>query len=475
MNNSPMLHFIINLGPELFLFLFILALFLVSVFGKHHDKTGWIAGLSVVGVIIAALGLGNEGIFFAKAYQVDGLSQFFKLAIAIGFCITVLNGKDLPGISPYKRTDYYLMLALSTWGLMLLSSAVELVTMFVSLEISSYSVYSVISVRKGSRPAAEASMKYILFGAAATAISLFGLSYILACANTSYLNELPGKITMDCPIAMIGITLFMISFFYKLALFPFHFWCPDVYTGSSNETAAFVATLPKLGAVAALIRISHLVVPGLAMTDVLAILAALSMTYGNLAALVQKDVKRILGYSSVSHAGYIFIGIVAGTQQGLAAAAFYGLAYMLMNLTCFWVIARISPSGDNVTLDDLSGMHQYAPAYALALAVGAFALVGMPPTMGFTGKLFLFTSLWGHGYDWLVIIGALNTGISIFYYLNLVRYAYTREAEGPRIIDAGIASRSIALILAGIVLALGCIPANVYEAALAATRGIWNI
>ncbi|MFA6809460.1 MAG: NADH-quinone oxidoreductase subunit N [Desulfoplanes sp.] len=475
MNNSSLLHFVTTLGPELFQLFFITTLFLVSVLRKRQDKTCWIAAFSVIGVAIAALGLGNEGMFFAQAYQVDGLSQFFKLAIAIGFCITVLNGKNLPGVASAKRTDYYLMLAFSTWGLMLLSSAVELMTMFVSLEISSYSLYSIISVRKGSQPAAEAAIKYIMFGAAATAISLFGLSYILACANTSYLNELTGKITLDCPIAMIGITMFMISFFYKLALFPFHFWCPDVYTGSSNETAAFVATVPKLGAVVALIRISHMVIPGMAMTDVLAILAALSMTYGNLAALAQKDVKRILGYSSVAHAGYILIGIVAGTQQGLAAAAFYGLAYVFMNLTCFWVIARISPAGDNVTLDDLSGMHAYAPAYALALAVGAFALVGIPPTMGFTGKLFLFTSLWGHGYDWLVIIGAVNTAFSIFYYLNLVRYAYTRDTESPRTIDASIASRSMALVLAGIVLALGCIPAGVYQAALAATQGIWKI
>ncbi|WP_462324465.1 NADH-quinone oxidoreductase subunit N [Desulfoplanes sp.] len=474
MTSSPVLSSIITLGPELFQLVFIAALFLVSVFSKETKKTGWIAWASLAGVLIAFGGLGSQGMFFADAYRVDGLSQFFKLAIAIGFCITVFNGKKLPGVEPFKRTDYYLMLALSSWGLMLLSSAVELMTMFIALEISSYSLYSLISLRKGSRPAAEASIKYILFGAAATAISLFGLSYILACAHTSYLSGLTGKITMDCPIAMVGTTMFLISFFYKLALFPFHFWCPDVYTGATNETAAFVATLPKLGAVVALIRITNLVLPGVAMTDVLAILAALSMTYGNLAALAQKDIKRILGYSSVAHAGYVLMGVVAGTDAGMAAAAFYGLAYVFMNLTCFWVIARVAPGGDNLELDDLSGMYKYAPAYALALAVGAFALVGMPPTMGFTGKLFLFTSLWGHGYDWLVILGAINTAFSIFYYLNLVRYAYTREQQTPRTIDATLGARVMALSLAGIVLVLGCIPSGVYQTALAATRSIWG-
>jgi NADH-quinone oxidoreductase subunit N len=347
--------------------------------------------------------------------------------------------------------------------------------MFIALEISSYSLYSLISLRQGDKSAAEAAIKYILFGAAVTAISLFGLSFILACAHTSYLVQMAGRITMECPIALIGATMFLISFFYKLALFPFHFWAPDVYTGATNETAAFVATLPKLGAVVALIRITNLVLPGVAMTDILAILAALSMTYGNLAALAQRDVKRILGYSGVAHAGYVLMGLVAGTASGLAAAAFYGLAYVFMNLTCFWVVARIAPAGENLELDDLSGMYKYAPAYALALAVGAFALVGMPPTMGFTGKLFLFTSLWGHGYDWLVIIGAINTAFSIFYYLNLVRYAYTREEQSPRTIDLSLGARVFALGLAGIVLVLGCIPSSVYETALAATRSIWGV
>jgi NADH-quinone oxidoreductase subunit N len=475
MTNSPVISFIVTLGPELFLFLFILALFLVSVCSRATEKTGWIAWVSLVGVLVAFAGLGNEGMFFANAYRVDGLSQFFKLAIAVGFCITVFNGKQLPGVEPFKRTDYYLMLALSSWGLMLLASAVELMTMFIALEISSYSLYSLISLRQGNKPAAEAAIKYILFGAAATAISLFGLSFILACAHTSYLVQMGGRITMECPIALIGTTMFLISFFYKLALFPFHFWAPDVYTGATNETAAFVATLPKLGAVVALIRITNLVLPGVAMTDILAILAALSMTYGNLAALAQRDVKRILGYSGVAHAGYVLMGLVAGTASGLAAAAFYGLAYVFMNLTCFWVVARIAPTGENLELDDLSGMYKYAPAYALALAVGAFALVGMPPTMGFTGKLFLFTSLWGHGYDWLVIIGAINTAFSIFYYLNLVRYAYTREEQSPRTIDLSLGARVFALGLAGIVLVLGCIPSSVYETALAATRSIWGV
>ena len=285
---------------------------------------------------------------------------------------------------------------------------------------------------RGNDPrAAEAGIKYILFGAAATAIALFGLSYILASQHTTYLHLLAAKswAWADSPLAVTGITLFMVGFFFKLALFPFHFWCPDVYDGTSNETAAFAATLPKLGAVVILIRLVALLKPEIEIITIMAVLSAASMTFGNLAALIQTDVKRILGYSSVAHAGYVLVGLVAASAMGLSAAGFYSLIYLLMNLTCFWVICSLSTDGKNLKLDDLNGLYKRAPYLAFVLAVGAFALVGLPPTAGFMGKLFLLTAAWNRGYNWLIIIAALNTAISIYYYLNIVRHAYTQESE----------------------------------------------
>ena len=262
--------------------------------------------------------------------------------------------------------------------------------------------------------------------------------------------------------------MFMAGFFYKLALFPFHFWCPDVYQGTSNETAAYVATLPKLGAVVILIRLASMLTPGLGVTTLIAVLGAVSMTFGNLAALAQKDVKRLLGYSSVAHAGYVTVGLVAGTAEGLAAAAFYSLVYIIMNLTCFWVICRVSGDGRNLQLDDLNGMFRTRPALAAILAVGAFALVGLPPTGGFMGKLFLLSAAWGRGYDWLIIIAALNTAISIYYYLSLVRHAYTSEpAETPLPEKTGGAI--FGGVLAGAILGLGLFPSQFFELAMRVT------
>lgn len=463
--------------PELLQITIVLILF-VQTLGKTEnsiekitDRLTWLPLASGLGIIVAILSLKVQGSMFHEAYQMDPLSQFFKLAIAIGFFITVLNAIHQPLLEAEKRFDYFLFFALSACGLMFLSSAVELITIYVALEISSYSLYALIPIRGKEGKAAEAGIKYILFGAAATAVSLYGLSYILAYQHSTYLNVLATKswVMSESAIGVMGLTLFMVGFFYKLALFPFHFWCPDVYDGTSNETAAYAATLPKLGAVVILIRLTALLKPGLEITTVMAVLGAMSMTFGNLAALRQKDIKRMLGYSSVAHAGYIMVGLSAVSPQGLSAAAFYSFIYILMNLTCFWVICRLSTDGRNLMLDDLNGLSNRAPYLAFVLAVSAFALVGLPPTAGFMGKLFLLTAAWDRGYNWLVIVAALNTAVSIYYYLNLVRHAYTSETEST----FKLPKPESALwggLFAAILLILGAVPGFIYQWAEVAGR-----
>ncbi|CCO25044.1 NADH-quinone oxidoreductase subunit N [Maridesulfovibrio hydrothermalis] len=466
MNVNPYLFL-----PELFQFLIIALLFVQTVGSEQmQEKVGvWLPIASAVGVLVAVVSVGQEGLVFNAAYRIDPLSQFFKAAIAVGFFVTVLNATRQPTLDKEKSSDYFLFLALSAWGLMLLASSVELITMYLALELSSYSLYAVIALRADSKGAAEAAIKYILFGAVATALALYGFSYILAGMHTTYLAELVQKTwTFEAaPMAVTGMALFLAGMFYKLALFPFHFWCPDVYEGASNETAAFVATLPKLGAVVILIRLAAMFKPGYDITTLLAVLGALSMTFGNLAALAQTDVKRILGYSSVAHAGYIMIGLVSGTPEGLAAASFYALAYVAMNLTCFWVVSRVAVDGRNLQLSDLDGLHKRAPALAFALAVGAFALVGLPPMAGFMGKLFLFSAGWNHGYNWLIIIAGINTAISIYYYLGLVRHAYTNDAsdEVP-MPDTSTFSYVGAAFLSILVLGLGLMPSDIFDFAL---------
>jgi NADH-quinone oxidoreductase subunit N len=461
-----------KLLPELWLLAIIGALFIAIVSGLKRSVLSWLPWAAVLGVIAAAVSLGVRGEFFYGVYYVDGLSQFFKLAIAAGFAIVtfIAAGKrESEDFSP----DYFLLLGVSAWGLMLLASCVELITLYLALELSSYALYALIPLRGKDRRAAEAGIKYILFGAAATAISLFGLSYIMAAKHTTYLAVLSTTSWSfaDAPLAVIGLTLFLSGFFYKLALFPFHFWCPDVYQGAKNETAAYVATIPKLGAVVVLVRLAALFVPGHEITTLFAILGAISMTVGNLAALVQRDLKRMLGYSSVAHAGYIMLGLAAGTAAGLSAATFYVLAYILMNLACFYVVCTIAKEGENPTLDSLDGLYHRAPALAMILAVASFALVGLPPTAGFTGKLFLLSAAWDQGYHWFVIVAVLNTAISIYYYLGMVRHAYTGESDAPAL-NVSRGQIAFGSVLAVVVLLVGMLPASLYGVAARAADGL---
>jgi NADH-quinone oxidoreductase subunit N len=424
---------------------------------------------------------------FFDTYRIDGLSRFFKVLISFGFVLAALNSMKQPTLPFKRRAEYFLYLTLSAWGLVILSSANELVTIYLALELASYSLYILIPVRARSKEAAEAGLKYILFGAAATAIALYGLSWIVAAQGTTYVEALAGLQwgLSEKPLAVMGLTLFLGGMFFKLALFPFHFWCPDVYQGASNETAAFAATLPKLGGIIVLIRLATLLKPSLEISSLLAFLAAVSVTYGNLCALAQKDLKRMLGFSSVAHAGYILVGLVAGTAEGFAAAAFYAMAYLVMNLLAFWVLARISQDGRNLTYDDLNGLSQRSPVLAMCLAAAAFSLVSLPPFVGFIGKLWLITSLWGHGHDWLVIVVCVNSAIAIFYYLSLVRHAYTEDPAadpmdpsaakpGPggsiALTDTSAYSHIGALFMALMVLLLGCFPGPVYQLALDASR-----
>ncbi len=467
------------LAPELVLGLALLALFVQTILPRAKSAAGimdggWLAYVAVAAAVASAATLGLSGSVFYGAYQVDALSQFFKLIVSVGLAIATHNASfgGTPELASDKRADYYLFLALSGFGLMLLASSVELITIIIALEISSFSLYALVPLRAEKPESAEAGIKYVMFGAVATALTLFGLAYILAAHHTTYLPALAGRDFgfTAAPLAALGLVLFAVGFFYKLALFPFHFWAPDVYDGASNETAAYIATLPKLGAVVVLVRLAALLGPSLEIATALAVLGALSMTLGNLMALAQKDIKRLLGFSSVAHAGYIMIGLVAGTAEGLAAASYYALAYLVMNLAVFWVVCRAAPDGRNLVLDDLSGMHRRAPVLAFVLAVGAFSLVGLPPTAGFTGKLFLLSAAWGRGFDWLVIVAAVNTAISIFYYLSLVRYAYTSEpGEGGALLTRPAAwANAFGLLLATAVLALGVLPGSMFSLAAAA-------
>lgn len=433
---------------------------------------------SAVTILVTASTYGMEGTLFFSAYRVDVFSQMFKVIITFGLFIVIYLGKGLYGIDNTLRPEYYLFMTLSAFGLMCMSSAVELITIILSLEIHSFALFIIIPFRKHGayRRQMEAGIKYALFGAAASGISLYGMSYIFGMTHTTYLADLVKiipTVILKKPLMLIGLVMLLSGFFYKLALFPMHFWAPDVYEGAANETAGFVATLPKIGAVALLIRLISLAgVDAGQFTWVLMAFAVLSMTFGNLAALVQNDIKRLLAYSSIAHAGYVMIGLLCANDFGYQSGIYYIAGYLLMNLACFFVIYHLAPQGENVTFDGLSGLYKRSPLLALTLAVGAFGLAGIPPTIGFTGKLFLFTAAIKKDMYALVILAVINTGIAIFYYLKMVRAAYTSVDSQVPLLNLKLTTSMLGIFFIVIILLLGTFPQGFMEVAKEAVAAV---
>jgi NADH-quinone oxidoreductase subunit N len=324
--------------------------------------------------------------------------------------------------------------------MMMLVSSVHLLTIFVALELSSYSLYTLVFLRKGRDRGVDAGIKYFLIGASASAMMLFGFALLYGSIQAAFLVEilkiLPGAIGR--PVVIIALILLLSGFFFKLAVFPFHFWAPDVYENAANQVATYIATASKVAAIAILMRIVALSGGGSTyLVHILVTLSIVSMTMGNLSAVVQKDLKRLLAYSSIAHAGYVLIGILSMSPVGYSSAIFYALSLLMMKFTCFLVVVKVADDGRNLDIEHLAGLHRRCPILALALMMALFGLAGIPPTIGFTGKLMIFTAAMQKGYFTLVLIAMINVVISLYYYLLVVKAAYLLE-PGKELPDLNI-------------------------------------
>ncbi len=454
--------------PELVLLTGALALFVISL-GESRVRGARIAALvtSFAAIFAGVACLGQEALLFDGAYRVDPFSQVLKLVFAGGFALVLLASGDLADIRDDIKPEYYLFLTLSVCGLTMLVSCVDVITLVIALELSSFPLYLMVPMRRereGQRSQMESAIKYIMFGIAANGVMLFGLSYLFGLTGTTSLPNMLPKLqpVVQSPLAIAGLAMTFCGLYYKLAVFPFHFWTPDVYQGASNETASLIASLPKIGGVAVLVRFVSLVAPdNQTIAILLTILAVGSMFYGNLIALMQKDFKRLLGFSGIAHAGYALIGFVALSEAGYAAALYYIVGYLLMVLACFVVICKVSRDGTNVAIEELAGLHRRAPLLAFTLLVGVFALAGIPPFVGFMGKLTLLSAALAKGHLFLVIIAVLNAAIAIYYYLGVVREAYFRDPGDLPAIHLNWSTRALCLLLIGGILVMGVAPARI--------------
>jgi NADH-quinone oxidoreductase subunit N len=452
--------------PELVLLAGALVLFFVTL-GENRARLakGTALFISLIGIVATIGCVGEQATLFDGVYRVDLFSQVLKLIFAFGFALLLLLSGELNDIRKEVKPEYYLFLTISVAGLMMLVSSVDLIAIIVALEVSAFPLYLMIPMRRereGQRSQMESAIKYMMFGVAANGVMFFGMSYLFGLTGTTSLVELLPKLqpVIHSPMAIAGLALMLCGLYYKLAIFPFHFWTPDVYQGAANETASLIASLPKIGGIAVLCRFVSLASPdNHPVALLLSMLAVGSMFYGNLIALMQSDFKRLLGFSGIAHAGYALIGFVALSDAGYSAALYYMTGYLLMVLACFIVICKVSRDGTNVPISELAGLHRRAPLLAITLAVGTFALAGLPPFVGFMGKLTLLTAAWQKGHSTLVILAMINAAIAVYYYLCVVREAWFRDPGDLPKINVTWPTRFACFALIGGIVFLGLAPA----------------
>lgn len=461
-----------TIGPEIVLVVFGLLILLLGVFlGLRQRKyTGYVALLGTVLAFVPLfplIGSRSEG-FFGMVVA-DPFAIFFKALFLLVAFFTVLISLDYTEREGVAFGEYYVLVLFASVGMMLMAAGANLIVIFLGLEIMSISIYVLVGITRDDPRSVEAAFKYFLLGAFASAFLLYGMALTYASTGSLRLATIREVLSeqvflTSAPIMILGLSLLVIGFAFKIALVPFHMWTPDAYEGAPTSITAFMATGVKAAAFAALLRVFLSALPQLERhwTEVMWALAVLTMSVGNLIALKQDNIKRMLAYSSIAHAGYILVGFVAGNELGRAGILFYLFAYALMNIGAFTVVILLGRKGEeNTLISDYAGIGFRFPLLSAAMSIFLFSLAGVPPTAGFMAKVYVFSAAVKAGYYWLVVIAVLNSAVAAYYYLRVMVYMYFREPEREVRVDLFSLAGVIAVILAvwG-VLQLGIFPSD---------------
>ncbi|AJE04536.1 NADH-quinone oxidoreductase subunit N [Geobacter pickeringii] len=431
----------INLAPimpEVILSIFGMALLLVNVFVPSEQKA-YLGYLSLGGILITAMtvlsGWNAPVSGFSGAVLQDNFAVFFKCIFLLSGGLTVLISDHYFKREECNVGELYPLLLFATVGMMLMASGTDLMTIFLGLEVLSVSLYVLAGLNRANLKSNEAGLKYFLLGAFSTGFLLYGMALTYGATGTTRVVKIAEYIAQNGvvaknPMFFIGMLLMAVGFSFKIAAAPFHMWTPDVYEGAPTPMTAFMSAGPKAAGFAAFMRVILIAFPALKAdwSALLWILAVLTMTIGNLIALNQDNIKRMLAYSSIAHAGYALVGFTAGNPEGTAGILFYMLSYAFMNIGAFAIIVLVGKKGEeNNNVSDYAGFATKHPVLALAMAIFLFSLAGMPPTAGFIGKFYLFSGAIKAGYIWLAIIGVLNSAASVYYYLRVMVYMYMKN------------------------------------------------
>jgi NADH-quinone oxidoreductase subunit N len=457
------------IGPVLVLSVTALLLLVIDLL-PPRDRKEHLGVVGLVGVVaslvVSLLFWGADERSFRGMVVLDGFAIFFNLVIGFSVGLVLLLSLDYVRRQGAESGEFYILVLLSAIGMTLMASAGDLIMVFLGLETMSLALYVLAGTFKSRIESAEASMKYFLLGAFASGFFIYGIALIFGAAGSTNLDRIGLALASGAgrdPLLLVGFGLLVVGFGFKISSVPFHMWASDVYQGAPTSITTLIATGSKAAAFAALLRVllSALRPAQDEWAMLLWGLAVLSMTVGNVVAIAQQNVKRMLAYSSIAHVGYILIGMVAGGPLGNAAVLFYLLVYTFTTVGSFGVLLLLERNGkEAVEVSDLGGLATRHPVMALVMTIFLLSLVGIPPTAGFVGKFYLFGAAVRAGYVGLAVIGVLNSAIAAYYYLRIVVFMYMRDPEGAPTEVAPSLAGSLALFVAlcGVIW-LGVMPA----------------
>ncbi|MBI4213277.1 MAG: NADH-quinone oxidoreductase subunit N [Chloroflexi bacterium] len=452
-------------------------LLLAEAFVPRLAKRRGMLLLATMSLVASAIVLvpraGATATSFSGAFIVDGFTVYFKLLLlAATFLVLLGSGRFLDEVEDRQAESIALVL-LATAALMLLVSATELITLYISLEMAGLSFAFLAAWHKHSDRSIEAGLKFFLLNALSSAVLLYGMAILYGITGETQLDAIAGNLaSAPTPALLLSVSFLLAGFGFKVSAVPFQMWTPDVYEGAPTPITAYLSVASKAAGFAIVIRVLQTALPSAQQEwmTLVALLAAVTMTVGNVVALIQTNIKRMLAYSTIAQAGYILVGIAAGTDQGLAAVLFYLAAYTATNLAAFTAVIEISGRTNSERIADFAGLHQRSPWLAFALAVSLLSLAGLPPLAGFFAKIYVFWAAIQSGLVWLVLLGVLNSAISLYYYAQVIHDMYMvpgREAAPTRAMPPLAAALTITVVG---VFGLGILSSFFMGAAEAAAR-----
>jgi NADH-quinone oxidoreductase subunit N len=489
--------------PEILLTALAAVVILLDVFwpASRRREIGLLAAIGLAGIALIAwlipVPAPDKQLVLGGMFRHDFLSQLFVVVTLVGAAITCLIAMDVPGIG--RSGEFYAVILVATLGACLVSGAADLIMVFLSLETLSISLYILAGFLRGNARSSEAGMKYFLFGAFTSTIMLYGMSLLYGFTGQTNLYAIGDKLrtmqflgadnTINAALALpilLSMVLIVVGFGFKVSAVPFHFWAPDVYEGAPTPVTAYISVASKAASFALLTRFFIIVFQGDVTTrfwvQLIAVLATVTMTVGNLLALPQRNIKRLIAYSSIAQAGYALVGVAAiaaqpGTEPGSGAAAvgFYMAMYVLTNLAAFGVIILFANATGSETIADFAGLSRRNIRLALAMTIALLSLGGIPPTAGFIGKFFLFRAAVDANLTWLAVVGVLNSIVALYYYLVIVKVMFVDRSEDEnKPIPASQPYVWALAISCGLVVLMGTVLATpIYDWAAAAARGLF--